>query len=307
MSKQFETVKEKFNERWADFTKGYKDLLEKMENPNHVVHGEITISQVHRAVITNKYIFENYDNKASKIIEAACGNGFNTCYLITKGCDVKGFDISENAIEQANGLAKSLGITKNVFEVADQTYLGSIKDDSTDVVIALGLMRYLESDARDYIYRHVYRVLKKGGCFIVTNDNFLFELFALNDGTIKFWSKVIEEFSNAKKLLGGKSIGDALEEKVKLPKRQYAQHSVSQHIQRHAENPLTYCNVMKKYGFRLAKNSYPDCHMLPPLFEKSVDIEELDKIKAEVCLVKSEGDWRAMFMDDEFLSFLIKD
>src|SRR3990172_8013847 len=303
MPAQSQIVREKFNERWSEYAKGFEDFKAKMNDPEHVVHGEVTISQVHRAMLTDRHIIASYP-KGSRIIEAACGNGFNSCYLASLGYGVRAFDVSDTAVEKAERLAADLGMAQGMHRLSDHGFLGTLEDKSVDVVIALGLMRYLDDNARDYIYKEAARVLRPGGVLIVSNDNLLFEMFALNEGTIRFWSETIAAFSGADKLFPGRKLEDVLAENYPLPKRQYAAHSVSKNIKRHSENPLEFHKLAERYGFRLEKIAYPDSHMLPPLLEKKVDTTELEKLKARYCLERAEGDWRAMFMGSEFLAFM---
>jgi SAM-dependent methyltransferase len=303
MEHQLETVKEKFNQRWQSYAKGYDDFVKKMKNSDYIVNTDIAISQVHRALITDRYIKENF-KKGSRVVEIGCGNGFNPCYLFQEGYDITAFDVSSSAINQACDLAKHQGAPEDIFHVGDHSILATFQDESVDVVVALGVMRYLEKSIREYIYQQVIRILKPKGCFLVTNDNQLFEIFAMNDGTIRFWGEVIEGFSDANELLPGVKITEALKEKVHLPQRQFAPHSVSQHIERHMENPLAYGEIVEAYGYKLEKIFYPDSHLLPPFLEKVVDQSALEAMKAKTCLSRADGDWRAMFMGSEFLSVL---
>ncbi len=72
-------------------------------------------------------------------------------------------------------------------------------------------------------------------------------------------------------------------------------------------NPRVFDQVVKVYGYKLEKSFYPDCHLLPPFLEKIADDNAgLEKMKAETCLERAEGDWRAIFMDCEFVSVLKK-
>ena len=75
-----------------------------------------------------------------------------------------------------------------------------IKKNSIHAVVALGVMRYLDKKSLDLVYRNVHRILKKNGSFIVSNENELFDIYALNDGTEDFWVKKLSSMSSSKKL-----------------------------------------------------------------------------------------------------------
>ena len=299
------TIRDLYDKRWDSYVDEYKELVKKIENRDYIVRNETVINQIHRSVIAVDYIKENCE-KGSRIIDAACGRGFLACYLKQLGHDINGFDFSSVAITRARELGKKLELNPDFFENKDHTYLDTVPDESVDVVLAMGFLRYLGDDVRDYIYRNVSRVLRKGGRFILTNANRLFAVYALNEETLKFWSEVINSFSDAAKLIAPASIENALKSKVKVPIRQYPENSVSKHVPTHEENPLAYDKVVSKYGFVCEKTFYPDAHLLPPIIDQAVDKEALDTMKARVCLSKAE-DWQAMFMCYEFLSILIKE
>ncbi len=288
-------------------SKMYENLVSKMGNDAFVIqeteHNNVLINAVHRAVMTNKYIFKNF-NRSSTIVDIACGDGYNACYLANAGFRVTGFDISESFISEAKNLAEELNLSKEdvVFEVNDHHYLLEIETGSVDIVSALGLMRFLEKDVIDFIYREVYRILKPGGSFIVSNENILFDIFALNNTTLVFWSKLMEEFSDVHKLFPEGGVLHAIKKKVNLPERKFHPKSISSHVQRSVENPLTYGDSMKANGFKLDCIFYPDCHIIPPFLLPEVDSNLVGKIRGEICLKRAEGDWRSMFLAFEFLS-----
>lgn len=305
MKKQSKIVEDKFNERWETLNKGFEELKNKTDNENYVVYGDMLYSLVNRALVTNKYIFQNF-NKGSKILDIACGNGFNTLYLKKRKYNAIGFDYSEVAIAQAEKKAKELKIKDNLFYFKDLNYLKSIKNNSYDVAIALGLTRYLKEKDINLLYKQTFRILKKGGIFIVSNDNDLFEMFAMNDGTTKFWCKNIEEFSNIKSVLKPYNLEDKFNEIARLKKRKYSKNSVSKFIEKRSENPIIYDKFVSKFGFKLVKNSFHDSNVLPPLLEREIGDTKISKLKSKVCTQKADNDWRSMFMSHEFLGFLQK-
>lgn len=304
MNNHESVVKATYNDRWSDWIDVYDELVNKMNDPRYVVRDPTVINQIYRAVIMHKYIQLHFTH-GSRILDMACGTGFNTCYLNKQGYRATGFDFSSTAIERGKKLENKLGLPQSAFIQRGHTILNDMQDDSFDVVIAMGFLRYVSDEVRDYVYRNVRRILKHDGCFILTNTNLLFHLFALNDFTIKFWTEVIQSFSNSESLLGNVSLYDALSKQVILPKREYAAHSVSKQTTTHEENPLTYSEVTGKYGFSIEEIYYPDAHLLPPFLEKVVDGVLLDRLKATICLERSK-DWRSMFMCYEFLSVLKK-
>lgn len=302
--KHDEIVRATYNERWKEWINVYEELARKIADPDYVVRNVTVINQISRAVIAHAYIRET-NTKGSKIIDAACGTGFNTCYLNKQGYKAIGFDFSPVAIERARELEASLELKSTAFVNRDHTYMSEIDDESVDAVIAMGFVRYVDDAVRDFFYRNVYRILKKGGSFILTNTNRLFSMFALNNETLQFWADVIEDYSDAGNLLAHTSVLGALRSHITVPQRQYAEHSVSRRTATHEENPFEYGKVVEKYGFNVHKIFYPDAHLLPPFLEQEVDTAALEDMKAKVCLKRAD-DWRSMFMCYEFLSILVK-
>lgn len=297
MGKQFS---EKYWEHWPEL---FQALNHKYQDRSYVLKGVEETNPINRAVLTFDYFKENLPPGA-KIIDMACGIGFNTCFANRLGFNASGFDASEKGIERARKLVRDLGQGSDIFVLGDHTHLEKLSDASIDGAMAMGFFRYLSPEDVAYCYREIHRVLKPGGIFAVTNQNLLFEAFALNDGALRFWAKIMADFSPVDELLG-KSVLDALEEHVRVPQRKYDQRSVSQTITPYSENPLTYRETAAKFGFELEKILFPDNNLLPSFLENTLDQEKLWAMKSRVCL-KDPEDWRGFFMDYEFLAFLTK-
>jgi len=100
------------------------------------------------------------DIKNKKILDAGCGEGYNTRLLAQKGADVTAIDLSENMIylAQQEENKHTLGIK---YKIASFTDLSPFKNNSFDTVVStMALM-----DGPDYnkAVREFYRVLKPGG------------------------------------------------------------------------------------------------------------------------------------------------
>lgn len=290
-------------EYWEEWPDVLDDLIAKFNDRSHIVSKE-KVNGIFRAILVFDHIIEHFPRGAS-IIDMGCGIGYNSCFLSKKGYKLRGVDGSDMGINRAKELARQNGLDPEMFIHCDHTYLVSVPDESIDVAIAMGFLYYLDKEARDYCYRQIARILKKGGKFILTCTNQLFDAFALNDTSLRFWAEMIDDFSPVSKLLDSNSTYDALNEKVSVPSRKIEKKSISARFKIHQDNPLIYHEVVEPYGFEIEDILYPDCHVLPPALESEVDIDSLLKIKAETCVQRAR-DWRGIFMDYEFLAFLRK-
>lgn len=292
-----------FSEKWwGNIPDPLGELMGKIADPNYKLE-PTSARSLARSVLAVQHAMANVP-KGGKILDAACGVGHVSHCLRANGYDVQGFDASEKAIEVAREVATKMGQSPDAFSVADQNHLKTFADNSFDVVIALGYIRYLDRQVHPMVYREIRRILKPTGKFIVNFQNALFEMFSLNEGCLRFWAQTIDEVADVKPLLG-KGTLDALEETVKVPKRVYDEMSVSRTMPTVAENPLTFANVAKEHGFSVDRIFYPNPHVLPPHLERKVDPKALAAIKHAQFLKRTE-DWRSMFMEYEFLTILSK-
>ncbi len=290
-------------DHWSTCPDVYRDLVLKDRDRTHPVPDNQS-NRIFRAVLTFDHFRENLA-KGSRIIDMGCGMGFNTCFLLKEGYEVRGFDRSDVGIERSRQLADSLDLDPGVFSCADHTYLRGVPDASVDAVIGMGFIYYLDDEARDEAYRNIVRVLKPGALAVLTLTNHLFDAFALNDTSLKFWADLMEGASPAASLLSGGNALELLKKRITVPERKKSKTSISRRFQIHADNPLTYCKFALGYGLDVEEILYPDCHLLPPFLEAETDPGELEKIKALTC-VQMASDWRGLFMDYEFLAFMKK-
>lgn len=103
------------------------------------------------------------DVKGKKVLDIGCGTGRLARVLIEKNADYTGVDISEEMLK----IAKKKN-TKGKFLEADIEEL-PFEDESFDVIICAFVIVHV-GDLKE-AFREAYRVLKKGGIFVVTNIN----------------------------------------------------------------------------------------------------------------------------------------
>jgi cyclopropane fatty-acyl-phospholipid synthase-like methyltransferase len=97
--------------------------------------------------------------KPCKAVDLGCGEGFYSIYLASKGFDVTGIDISENAIGYAKENAKKQGVdvTFTVLDVMDLSKLG----ETFDFALEWALMHLILPPQRGKYAENVSGILKK--------------------------------------------------------------------------------------------------------------------------------------------------
>lgn len=98
--------------------------------------------------------------KKGKLLDIGMGEGQNAVYLAKQGFDVKGFDISEVAINNALNLAKENSVSIDVKKAdLDLFLMGIMEYDSV-------IMTYFKPSLSRYYYE-IIRTLKQGGTLLI--------------------------------------------------------------------------------------------------------------------------------------------
>jgi 2-polyprenyl-3-methyl-5-hydroxy-6-metoxy-1,4-benzoquinol methylase len=109
-------------------------------------------------------LIESGKIKPCKAIDIGCGEGFYSIYLASKGFDVLGVDISENAIKYAKENAASRGVNVR-FIAMDIANMEQLKE-KFDFVLEWAIMHHImPPKSRKYI-EDIRKILKKGGKYL---------------------------------------------------------------------------------------------------------------------------------------------
>ncbi|MBN1618310.1 class I SAM-dependent methyltransferase [Candidatus Dojkabacteria bacterium] len=108
-------------------------------------------------------VLNEIKDKSLKILEVGCGQGYLTYAISKKGFNIRGVDISENAIRLAK---ESFG---DLYEVADVLKLSETSSKKYDVIIATELIEHLEHP--DAFMNAFQKMLNPGGRLILTTPN----------------------------------------------------------------------------------------------------------------------------------------
>jgi len=110
-------------------------------------------------------LVESEEVKPCKTIDLGCGTGNYAIYLASKGFDVTGIDISENAIKLAKENAKKKGV-KCDFLVAD--VLGDLDEieETFDFAYDWELLHHIFPEKRKKYVKNVHGILNPSGKYL---------------------------------------------------------------------------------------------------------------------------------------------
>lgn len=102
--------------------------------------------------------FNKHTVEQKNILDVGCGTGANMDFLKQKGFQVKGIDMSEEALKfcKEKGLDVQLGLAGNI----------PFRENNFDIVIACDVLEHIKNDVE--AIKEIARVLKKNGLFIAT-------------------------------------------------------------------------------------------------------------------------------------------
>lgn len=125
-----------------------------------------------------KPLFEDVDWKGKKVLEGMCGTGSTTAYLIDKGAEVTGLDISPKAIDLFK--EKWPGVKAVAASMLDS----GLEDNYFDVVVIDGGLHHLHPNLNKAV-EEIHRILKPGGLFFFLEPN----ASSFFDKLRQFWYK----------------------------------------------------------------------------------------------------------------------
>jgi SAM-dependent methyltransferase len=115
-------------------------------------------SQAYRRIFINQPMLGDVSLEGCEVLEAMCGSGETTEYLLQRGACVTGLDISEKEITHfrerfPNCTARCGSILST-----------GLPDSSFDTVVVVGGLHHLHPDACQAVHE-IWRILKPGGIF----------------------------------------------------------------------------------------------------------------------------------------------
>jgi SAM-dependent methyltransferase len=116
-------------------------------------------------------MFAGLDLSGMKVLDAMCGSGQTTSYLLNRGANVTGLDISNEVLETFQARWSSATAVKR--SLLDSGF----PDDAFDCVAVVGGLHHIHPNLKAAV-REIHRVLKPGGhfCFMEPHSGSLPDL-----------------------------------------------------------------------------------------------------------------------------------
>jgi len=131
-------------------------------------------------------IFSNISiKKGESLLDLGCGMGTLSIECAKKGAKVTGLDYAKAAIENSKKIAKNMGI-KASFVTGDSSKM-LFKNNSFDKIIAADFTEHLDKDTLKKTFSECYRILKKGGEFLIftPSPTHIIEILKINNIILK--------------------------------------------------------------------------------------------------------------------------
>ncbi len=114
-------------------------------------------------------MFEGVDLHGKRVLDAMCGYGDATRYLLEQGADVTGLDISPSQIEAYTERWGCEGLARSILD-------NGLPSESFDIIVACGALHHMPPYL-DETMEEILRLLKPGGffCFVEPHAHSILE------------------------------------------------------------------------------------------------------------------------------------
>ena len=194
---------------YSDEEKTQKEHFDNIAD-NYERHYSDHWSQVYRHRFLNKPMFEGIDLCGKKVLDAICGNGETTGFLVKNGAQVTGLDISSGTIK--NYQKKWPQCETKCASILETGFA----DNHFDCVVVVGGLHHLHPYVSDAV-TEIYRVLKPGGyfCFVEPHKG------SLPDNIRQLWYKRDKLFASNEEAVDVEGLKENFSDKFNFRKQKF--------------------------------------------------------------------------------------
>lgn len=196
------------------------------------------------------------DLKGGRVLDVGSGLGHLMLRLRREDIPCEGVDLAKDAVRLASQLLRENGFTDYDLTVGD--FLEYSPKSPCQAVVANGVIWYYED--RDLFLRKIRDVLPPGGMSYVIHRNSLFNLFALNEGTMNL---IRDEMMSHLSPELRESVIARMRETIPGLDRAIRKHTSSA-LQKAYDNPLTISEMYERNGLRVDRVKSVYVHPMPP-------------------------------------------
>lgn len=238
----------------------------------------------HRLSVIAALIPPDLYEHGRSILDFGCGDGCLFESFLTRGSQIRGFDISPQMIAFARDRLKSHNMPEELAQVGGVEALSSIPTASLDAILSFNVLAYLTDKEEQLFYREAARVLREAAYLVVTHSNELFDMFSLNAFTIGFLGKHLVSDDTYRSQLPALLTHPGEPEGPSYNVR---------------ENPLSYRHKLLRYGFKEVRQEFINLHDAPPLLLHG-------RHYPDTLHVERESRWKLMFTCSTFGSLSVR-
>jgi 2-polyprenyl-3-methyl-5-hydroxy-6-metoxy-1,4-benzoquinol methylase len=234
-----------------------------------------------RRDMVKRMVLENVE-VGSRILEIGCGIGTLITELAEAGMSCTGIDLSAEMVAHAR---KLIGSSARIEQGDLFNYRPSCRFAA---VIANGVIPYYREKTQ--VLRRIAEFADESGVVVVTHRNALFNLFALNRGTIAF---IVQDLLGEMPQGARERLIAGLEAITGLTEPE--QRSSSSELYRSAENPLSISDLYSGAGLVTRELRYCFLHGSPPRLGPIVGVPNAAELQR-----RYELRWEGMFLGSQF-------
>lgn len=263
---------------WNQEAKRYADHVGASRKVYHDARFDIAYAQLDAANL----------GKGARVHDFGCGDGTSLVDLAAKGYRVDGSDIAEEMIALAKVNTAKANVTPGRLFVGGAHELAQYGEGELDAIIALHVLIYLTDEEEAAFYKHARRALRPGGALVIAHSNELFDMYALNRGTVEFFGRNFVAAGDVERV--GTLVKDGTQP------RKHVSYNVR-------ENPLAYPAKLASLGFEETDAQFFNLHPTPPpLLPPGSDAGRI----WDLATIRALPKWKQMFMCSSYFSLSLR-